>query len=103
MIVTSSFHSKLVEKEYVDVMVINSPVAEKGHSKKVETESADINKTNNTTLSCDLCNYRCENKNILTKHIDSKHEAHKKCYICEAIFLSAETLKTHEDEHTEDE
>ena len=37
------------------------------------------------------------------KHMDSKHDGDNQCYMSESILPSAETLKTHEDMHTDDE
>ena len=54
-------------------------------------------------LKCDFCKYKCKNKKILTKHLDSNHGDHNKCFICETRFSTAETLKTHVDMHTDDE
>ena len=36
-------------------------------------------------LKCDMCNYRCKKKNILVKHMNTKHND-KKCNICNKDF-----------------
>ena len=41
--------------------------------KNVEKESEEIIETNGLQLACDLCEYKCTDKNIPTKHLDSKH------------------------------
>ena len=47
-------------------------------------------------FACNLCEYTFKSKNVLTKHIDSKHDSHTKCFMCKAVFLSAKILKNHE-------
>ena len=92
--------TKHLEKQYVEVIDNNTI---KALSKLVEKESEEGIENNSQKLSCALCKYMCKNQNILAKHMDSKHDGYNQCYMCESIFPSAETLKIHEDMHTEDE
>ena len=99
--------TKHMDKECVEMIDNNTikvpTVSGEALSKLVEKESEEAIRTNSKQLSCALCKYKCKNKNILEKHMDSKHDGYKQCYMCESIFPSAETLKTHEDMHTDDE
>ena len=81
-----------------------STISDEAKSKDVGKENREMIKTNNMKLSCDFCKYKCKDKIILTKHMDSKHDGYKECYMCESNFLSATSLKTHQDTvHTDDE
>ena len=69
----------------------NLIVSEEAPSKKVEKESAEMIKTNGIMLSCELCKYKCKNKNTLTKHMDSKHKGHNNLTNKESLEESDET------------
>jgi hypothetical protein len=83
--------------------ILKSTSSEEVLTNNVEKESEEVVKTNRIQLECDVCEYKCKNKNTLTKHLDLKHGGHKQCFICETRFFTDETLKTHEDMHTDDE
>ena len=68
--------------------------------KNVEKESEEIIETNGLKLACDLCEYKCTDKNIPTKHLDSKHGGLKNVLYAKPDYP---LRKTHEDMHTDDE
>ena len=76
----------------------NSTLSEEVLTNNVEKESEEVVENNRIQLECDVCQYKCKNKNTLTKHLDLKHGGHKQCFICETRFSSDETLKKHEDD-----
>ena len=52
-------------------------------------------------LNVIFCKYKCKNKKILTNHKTKNLGDQKKSFICETRFSTAETLKIHEDMHTD--
>ena len=72
-------------------------------TKNVENKSEEEIETNRMHLKCDFCEYKCKKKKTLTKHKTKNHGDQNKCFICDTRFYTAETLKTHEDMHTDDE
>ena len=82
-------------KEKIEVKMFDT-------NNNVEKETEKEIEMNRRHLKCDFCEYKCKIKKILTKHLDSNHGDHNKCFICETRFSTAETLKTHKDMHTDD-
>ena len=79
----NNFEHLEVDKAPINISekgTLKSTASGEASIKNVEKESDEIIETNVIKLVCDLCEYKCKNKSVLNKHLDSKHGGHKKMF-----------------------
>ena len=54
--------------------------------KASEIISGAETKKTNLSVQCDLCDFKCENENIITTHMSDKHETRYSCDLCGRYF-----------------
>merc|ERR1719411_907838 len=69
-------------------------------NKSVKTEyNLRLHKKSHDIVNCDQCDFSCEGRKRLQRHVNSKHAENKKdphvCHICSKVIGTSQQLKSH--------